>query len=49
MQIGFNVPTSGPLIEVFGNLHAGDEVAGRGTDELRPDTSVNARRSKPAA
>jgi RND family efflux transporter MFP subunit len=34
--------TSGPLIEVFGDLHAGDEVAGRGTDEVRPGTPVSA-------
>lgn len=40
--------TSGPLIEVFGDLKAGDEVAGRGTDELRPDTTVQPRRPKPA-
>jgi RND family efflux transporter MFP subunit len=32
--------TSGPLIEVFGDLHAGDNVAARGTDELRPGTDV---------
>jgi len=28
--------TSGPLIEVFGDLRAGDNVAARGTDEIRP-------------
>src|SRR5215472_13250953 len=28
-------------IEVFGDLHEGDRVALRGTDELRPDTSVS--------
>ena len=39
--------TSGPLIEVFGDLKAGDEVAGRGTDELRPATNVRAREAKP--
>ena len=32
--------TSGPLIEVFGDLHAGDNVAARGTDEIRPGTEV---------
>jgi membrane fusion protein, multidrug efflux system len=32
--------TSGPLIEVFGDLRAGDFVAARGTDELRPGTPV---------
>jgi len=40
--------TAGPLIEVFGDLHAGDEVARRGTDELRPATEVRTRESKPA-
>jgi RND family efflux transporter MFP subunit len=32
--------TSGPLIEVFGDLHAGDNVAARGTDEIRSGTDV---------
>ncbi len=41
--------TSGPLVEIFGDLKAGDEVAGRGTDELRPDTAVRAREAKPSA
>lgn len=41
--------TAGPLVEVFGELMAGDEVAGRGTDELRPGTEVRARQPKPAA
>jgi membrane fusion protein, multidrug efflux system len=41
--------TSGALVEVFGDLQAGDEVAGRGTDELRPGTSVRPRAAKPAA
>jgi membrane fusion protein (multidrug efflux system) len=41
--------TSGPLVEVFGDLHAGDEIAGRGTDELRPGTAVQPRPAKPAA
>ncbi|MGE3518184.1 MAG: efflux RND transporter periplasmic adaptor subunit [Vicinamibacterales bacterium] len=41
--------TVGPLIEVFGDLTPGDEVAGRGTDELRPGTEVRPRPSKPAA
>lgn len=41
--------TSGPLVEVFGDLKAGDEVAGRGTDELQPATDVRARETKPAA
>jgi membrane fusion protein, multidrug efflux system len=33
----------GKLIEVFGNLHPGDEVASRGTDELRPRTRVSVK------
>jgi RND family efflux transporter MFP subunit len=41
--------TSGALVEVFGDLRAGDEIAGRGTDELRPGTDVRPRASKPAA
>jgi RND family efflux transporter MFP subunit len=40
--------TSGPLVEVFGELHGGDEIAVRGTDELRPGTDVRPRESKPA-
>lgn len=35
--------TSGSLIEVFGDLKEGDEVALRGTDELRPGTRVTSR------
>jgi membrane fusion protein (multidrug efflux system) len=35
--------TSGSLVEVFGDLHPGDEIAGRGTDELRPGTDVRIR------
>jgi RND family efflux transporter MFP subunit len=41
--------TAGPLVEVFGDLKAGDEVAGRGTDELRPGTQVRSREYKPSA
>jgi membrane fusion protein (multidrug efflux system) len=41
--------TSGALIEVFGELQAGDEIARRGTDELRPGTDVQPRQPKPAA
>ena len=40
--------TSGPLVEVFGDLSPGDEIAGRGTDELRPGTEVRSHESKPA-
>jgi RND family efflux transporter MFP subunit len=41
--------TSGALVEVFGDLRAGDEIAGRGTDELRPGTDVRPRETKPTA
>lgn len=33
----------GKLTEIFGDVHEGDEVAVRGTDELRPGTRVNAQ------
>lgn len=33
----------GKLVEVFGDLQEGDQVAVRGTDELRPGTRVNAQ------
>jgi len=35
--------SSGDLIEVFGDLHAGDQIAARGTDELKPGTPVQAK------
>jgi RND family efflux transporter MFP subunit len=38
--------TMGVLIEVFGDLHAGDMVATRGTDELRQGTEVRATLAK---
>lgn len=41
--------TAGPLVEVFGDVQAGDRVAGRGTDELRPGTAVVARDPKPSS
>lgn len=34
---------AGALIEVFGDLHEGDEVATRGTDQLRAGTDVSSR------
>jgi membrane fusion protein (multidrug efflux system) len=40
--------TSGALIEVFGNLQPGDEIAVRGTDELRAGTEVRTKATKPA-
>jgi len=33
----------GKLMEIFGDLHAGDTVAVRGTDELRPGMRVSAK------
>jgi membrane fusion protein, multidrug efflux system len=35
--------SAGPLTEVFGDLRPGDVVAARGTDEMRPGTSVRVR------
>ena len=40
---------SGPLTEVFGDLRAGDAVAVRGTDEIRPSTAVHVNEIKPPA
>jgi len=40
--------TSGPLVEVFGDLMPGDEIAARGTDELKPGVSVQVKQAKPA-
>jgi hypothetical protein len=31
------------LVEVFGDLSAGDKIAVRGTDELKAGTKVNAK------
>jgi membrane fusion protein (multidrug efflux system) len=39
---------SGPLVEVFGDLQPGDEVAVRGTDELKAGASVQVKQAKPA-
>jgi RND family efflux transporter MFP subunit len=38
---------SGPLIEVFGDLKAGDDVAARGTDEVHAGKQVQAKQAKP--
>lgn len=38
--------TSGSLVEAFGDLKAGDEIAVRGTDELRSGVSVQTKQSK---
>jgi membrane fusion protein (multidrug efflux system) len=40
--------TSGSMVEVFGELKVGDSIAERGTDQLRPGTSVQVKESKPA-
>jgi membrane fusion protein, multidrug efflux system len=40
---------SGPLTEVFGDLQAGDQVAVRGTDEIKPGTEVHVREVKQTA
>jgi multidrug efflux pump subunit AcrA (membrane-fusion protein) len=39
--------SSGSLVEVFGDLKAGDEVAARGTDEIRSGIEVRARPAQP--
>jgi membrane fusion protein (multidrug efflux system) len=39
--------TSGPQVEVFGDLRVGDPIVGRATDELRPGTQVRGREGKP--
>jgi membrane fusion protein, multidrug efflux system len=39
----------GKEIEVFGDLHEGDDVALRGTDELRPGSRVNVNRAMATA
>ena len=41
--------TSGPLVEVFGDLRAGDEIAVRGTDEIRAGADVRVKQVRPAA
>jgi hypothetical protein len=33
----------GTLLEVFGDVHAGEEVALRGTDEVRPGSAVSTK------
>ena len=40
--------TSGPLVEVFGDLQPGDEIAARGTDELKAGVSVQVKQAKAA-
>jgi membrane fusion protein (multidrug efflux system) len=38
---------SGPLLEVFGDLKPGEEVAARGTDEIKAGTEVRVKELKP--
>jgi membrane fusion protein (multidrug efflux system) len=38
---------AGTLVEVFGDLKAGDEIAARGTDEMRAGTEVRVKPAKP--
>jgi membrane fusion protein, multidrug efflux system len=39
----------GSLVEVFGDLHAGDKIAARGTDEIRPGTEVRQKEAQPVS
>jgi len=39
--------TAGPLVEVVGDLHAGDQVAARGTDEWRQGAEVRPKEAAP--
>jgi membrane fusion protein, multidrug efflux system len=41
--------SAGPLVEVFGDLKAGDLVAVRGTDEIRAGTEVQTKDTTPPA
>ena len=38
---------SGALVEVYGDLKAGDEIAARGTDEIRAGSQVQTKPIKP--
>jgi membrane fusion protein, multidrug efflux system len=40
--------TSGSQVEIFGDLHSGDRIVARATDELRSGTEVRTREGKPA-
>jgi hypothetical protein len=39
---------SGSLVEVYGDLKAGEEIATRGTDEVRAGAQVQTKPMKPA-
>lgn len=41
--------TAGPLVEVFGSLEPGDQIAARGTDEMRAGTQVQPKEAKPVS
>jgi RND family efflux transporter MFP subunit len=45
VQTGF---ASGPLVEVFGDLKPGDDIAARGTDELKAGAQVRVKAVEPA-
>jgi hypothetical protein len=36
------------LVEIFGDLGIGDQIAARGTDELRVGVKVNVKQALPA-
>ena len=38
----------GKLVEIFGDVRAGDEVVLRATDELRPGTNITTRQAEPS-
>jgi len=38
----------GDLVEVFGDLALGDQIAARGTDELRPGFRVAVKKTTPS-
>ena len=40
--------STGPLVEVFGDLRAGDEVAARGTDEIHSGVQLRTKLAPPA-
>lgn len=41
--------TAGAAVEVFGELHAGDQIVDHGTDQLGPGIDVRPRETKPSA
>ena len=41
--------TAGAVVEVFGDLHAGDQIVDHGTDQLGPGIDVRPRETRPSA